>query len=195
MERIFDPFFTTKREGDGSGMGLSVVHGIVKSFGGIVTALSEPGHGAVFNVFLPVIERQMTSEAVPEKPLAIGNERILFIDDEPALASLGKQILGSLGYVVTTRTSSKEALELFNARSDAFDLVITDMTMPFMTGEELALEFMQIKPGIPVIICTGFSARIDENKAMKMGIRAFVAKPVLKRELADTIRAVLDSNA
>jgi CheY-like chemotaxis protein len=192
LERIFDPFFTTKEKGEGSGMGLSVVHGIVKSFGGIVIVPSEPGQGTIFKVYLPVVERHLVSETIPEKPIPTGVERILFIDDEPNLAHIGKQTLKSLGYDVTIRTSSVEALELFKAQSNRFDLVITDMTMPHMTGEELAAEFMRIKPGIPVILCTGFTAKIDDKKAMAMGIRAFVSKPVLKRELAETIRKVLE---
>ena len=191
LERVFDPFFTTKQEGEGSGMGLSVVHGIVESSGGIIRAKSRPGQGTIFTVCLPVIERHPVREIIPEKPDPTGNERVLFVDDEPALVNISKQILESLGYDVTTRTSSIEALELFKTRSDQFDLVITDMTMPHMTGEELAAECMRVKPGIPVILCTGFTAKIDENAAMAMGIRAFVTKPVLRKDIALTIRKVL----
>ena len=193
LEKIFDPFFTTKKKGKGTGMGLSVVHGIVHSHGGTIYAYSEIGNGSTFKVFFPAIESLMTSEEKIDIWIPTGTERILFIDDEPAIVKIGKQTLESLGYEVVTRTSSIEALEYFKARSNNFDLVVTDMTMPKMTGDVLASELMKIKPNIPIILCTGFSARIDEKKAMRMGIRAFVSKPILKRDIAETIRKVLDS--
>jgi CheY-like chemotaxis protein len=192
LERIFDPFFTTKEIGEGTGMGLSVVHGIVGSYGGAITAYSEPGQGSTFKVYLPIIERRKEPEIRTEESISTGSERILFVDDESVLVDMGKQILESLGYDVITRTSSIEALELFKAQPDRFELVITDMTMPNMTGDDLAQELMHIKPNIPIILCTGFSATIDEQKARAMGIRAFVLKPIVKREIAATIRKVLD---
>jgi len=192
LERVFDPFFTTKETGEGTGMGLSVVHGIVGNYGGVITAYSEPGRGSTFKVYLPIIETHKEPEIRTEEPIPTGSERILLIDDELPLVDIGKQILESLGYDVETRTSSIEALELFKAQPDRFDLVVTDMTMPNMTGEDLALELMRIKPNIPIIICTGFSATIDDRKARAMGIRAFVWKPIVKREIAATIRKVLD---
>lgn len=192
LNKIFDPFFTTKEKGEGTGMGLAVVHGIVNSHGGTIYAGSAPGKGSTFNVYLPVIERALASEVTTEEPLPTGTERILFIDDEQPITNIGRQTLESLGYVVVTRTSSIEALELFKAQKDKFDLVITDMTMPQMTGEKLAKALIRLRPDIPVILCTGFSTKIDEKKAMAMGIRAFVSKPVLKREIAETVRAVLD---
>jgi signal transduction histidine kinase len=191
-ERIFDPFFTTKEVGEGTGMGLSVVHGIVGSYGGTITADSEPGQGSTFKVYLPIIERREKPQATKEDSIPTGSERILFVDDEPALANVGKLILESLGYNVETRTSSIEALELFKNQPDRFDLVITDMTMPNMTGEDLAQELMCTKPNIPIILCTGFSAKIDEQKASAMGIRAFVLKPIVRRGIATTVRKVLD---
>ncbi len=175
-------------------MGLSVVHGIVASHGGMISAYNNPGQGATFEVYLPVAEKGAEMQAEGEEPIPVETEHILFVDDEPALANLGKQILEQLGYDVTIRTSSIEALELFKGQPDRFDLVITDMTMPSMTGDEPARELIRVKPDIPVILCTGFSARIDDKKAMVMGIRAFVAKPVLTREIAVTIRSVLDAN-
>ncbi|MDY6987588.1 MAG: response regulator [Thermodesulfobacteriota bacterium] len=193
LNRIFDPFFTTREIGAGTGMGLSVVHGIVKSCGGAVTAYSEPGKGSTFSVYLPVIERQEKPGPRPEEPAPTGTERILFIDDEATLANMGKQMLESLGYEVTTRTDGTEALELFKSQPDRFDLVITDMTMPKMTGAELAPELMRIRPDIPVILCTGFSAKMDEEKSKAMGIRAFVPKPALKLDMAKNVRRVLDS--
>ena len=195
LDRIFDPFFTTKAHGVGTGMGLSVVHGIINSYDGTIAAYSEPGQGTSFKIYLPVIERQLASETMPSASIPTGNERVLFVDDEAALANISKQTLESLGYDVTTRTSSIEALELFKTRPDRFDLVITDMTMPDMTGEDLAAELMRIKPATPVILCTGFSTKIDNKKAMAMGIRAFVSKPVLIKEIAETIRNVLDGKS
>jgi PAS domain S-box-containing protein len=194
MENIFDPFFTTKEKGKGTGLGLSVVHGIVRSHRGDIYAYSEPGKGATFNVYLPVIESRFKPVERAERPLPRGTERILFIDDEPEITNLGKQTLEPLGYDVVVRNSSIEALELFKEKKDRFDLVITDMTMPHMTGEKLAEKLMQIRPDIPVILCTGFSYMIDEQKALYIGIRAFISKPILKREIAETIRKVLDES-
>jgi PAS domain S-box-containing protein len=192
MERIFEPFFTTKEVGEGTGMGLSVVHGTVKSLGGTITVDSQPGNGSTFRIYLPLAERELEPEVETEKAVPTGEERILFIDDEQVLANMGKQMLERLGYEVASRTSSIEALELFRAQPDRFDLVITDMTMPNMTGEKLAAEIMNIRPDIPIILCTGFSEHISEEKAKEMGIRTFVMKPLARRDLAGTIRKVLD---
>ncbi|MBT8371296.1 MAG: response regulator, partial [Deltaproteobacteria bacterium] len=144
-----------------------------------------------FKVYLPTVEREQASLPLAEKTIATGSERILFVDDETALVNIGKQMLESLGYKVTTRTSSIEALELFKAKTNSFDLVITDMTMPNMTGDELARELIRIKPEIPVVLCTGYSARMNQQQAAAMGIRAFVSKPVLKKDIANTIRNAL----
>jgi CheY-like chemotaxis protein len=192
MDRIFDPFFTTKGKGEGSGLGLAVVHGIVKSLKGIITAYSQPEKGTTFNIFLPVLERETERKKNTEEPLPTGTERILFVDDEPSLLDLGKKILEPLGYQVEVRSSAVEVLELFKACPERFDLVITDMTMPNMTGDRLSEEMMAIRPDIPVILCTGFSAKMDEKKAKAMGIRAFAFKPILKRDIAVVIRKVLD---
>ncbi|MDY6987587.1 MAG: response regulator [Thermodesulfobacteriota bacterium] len=193
LGRIFDPYFSTKGPGEGTGLGLSVVHGIVRSCGGAITAYSEPGKGSTFNVYLPVIETKEEPETWSERRVPRGTERILFIDDEEILANMGKRVLESLGYDVTARTNGMEALELFKEQPDRFDLVITDMTMPKITGAQLAKELMETRPSIPIILCTGFSARMDEEKAKTTGIKAFVLKPALKEEIAKTVRQVLDS--
>jgi PAS domain S-box-containing protein len=192
LNRIFDPFYTTKEKGEGTGMGLSVVHGIIKSHSGEITVYSEPAKGSTFKVYLPAIEQEVISESDTARPLPSGSERILFVDDEIALVNIGKQILENLGYDVEIRTSSHEALELFKVKSDKFDLVITDMTMPGMTGYQLTREILKIRPGIPIILCTGYSKQITEEKAKAIGIKAFAMKPVVARELAEIVRKVLD---
>jgi CheY-like chemotaxis protein len=192
LDRIFEPFFTTKEKGEGTGMGLAVVHGIVTSHGGDIFVRSEPGQGTTFTVLFPAVERRIEPDTRLEIPPPSGTESILFVDDELALVNAGKHMLESLGYDVITRTNSLEALELFEHQPDRFDLVITDMTMPGLTGDQLAQKLMEIRSDLPVILCTGFSARINEEKALALGIRAFVSKPVLKRQIAETIRMVLD---
>lgn len=192
QERIFDPFFTTKGPGKGTGLGLSVVHGIVKSHGGKITCHSEPGKGATFEVFLPTIEAE-----APERPerldaIPLGRERILFVDDEAALVDIGKQMLQSLGYNVVARTSSIEALEAFRAQPDKFDLLITDNTMPNMTGVELVKNIKRIRPRIPVLLCTGFSEGITEEKVKAIGIAGFLMKPITRENVARVIRQVLE---
>jgi PAS domain S-box-containing protein len=195
IKRIFEPYFTTKAPGDGTGMGLAVVHGIVKKYGGDIMVESERGKGTTFKVYLPLIESDVPEVKEYRGQLPGGSERILLVDDEKAGVEAVRPMLESLGYKVTSTISSLEAFETFQNNPELFDLVITDMTMPGMTGGKLAREAMSIRPDIPVIICTGFSEQMDANKAKEMGIRAFVMKPVVMREMADTIRKVLDSFA
>jgi PAS domain S-box-containing protein len=195
IERIFDPYFTTKPPGAGTGLGLSVVHGIVKSHGGLITVNSEPGKGSSFQIFLPRIESLPDGLIAPTtspRSIPTGTERILFVDDEAELGRFWQKALQDLGYQVTTRTSSFEALEAFRAQPDKYDLIITDLTMPKMTGVDLARELLRMRPDIPVILCTGFSQAITQEMARDMGIRELVMKPILTHELAETIRRVLD---
>lgn len=193
-EKIFDPYFTTKKKEEGTGLGLAVVQGIVKSHNGTVTFESEVGKGTTFHVYLPVIMRKLTAEEEISTPLPMGHECILFVDDEQPLVEIGKQMLQRLGYTVATRTSSVEALELFKANPDRFDLVITDIVMPNMTGEKLAEKIMGIRSDIPVILCTGYSEKITRKDASDMGIQSFLMKPLVMRDLATTVRQALSIN-
>jgi PAS domain S-box-containing protein len=192
IESIFEPYFTTKSQGEGTGLGLAVIHGIVESYGGRITVDSELGKGAVFKILLPITKKRKQKCKYKAEQLASGMEHILFVDDEAPIAKMGAMNLERLGYAVTPRTSSVEALELFRSRSNDFDLIITDMTMPNLTGDKLSVELMRIRPDIPVIICTGYSNIISKERAEKIGIKAFVHKPIAKAELAKTVRNVLD---
>ena len=193
VERIFDPYFSTKEAGKGTGMGLAVVHGIVKRHGGAISVTSTPGDGTTFETLFPVTDE----EVVAKKPqrsesLPHGDERILFVDDEAAQVRLNEQRLAHLGYQVEARTNPVEALELFRSQPDRFDLVITDATMPHMTGDRLARKMMKIRPDIPILLCTGHNNRIDKDKAKEMGISGFAMKPLDMEELARTVRKFLD---
>ncbi len=189
---IFDPYFTTKGPGEGTGMGLAMVKGIVESYGGKISVDSKPGQGALFTIYLPVTRTRQEHGSYQAETLPTGTERILFVDDEAPIAKMGSQVLEQLGYAVTTRVSSVEALELFRTRPNDFDLVFTDMTMPNMTGDKLAVELMKIRPDIPVILCTGYSKKISDDSATAIGIKAFAYKPIVKADLAKTVRKVLD---
>jgi CheY-like chemotaxis protein len=192
IDQIFDPYFTTKEKEVGTGLGLSVVHGIVRSHGGAITVESEVGKGSTFQVLFPAIQSEIIEAEEDLGALPRGKERILFVDDEEALADSGKRMLERLGYEVVSKVSSREALETFRKQPERFDVVITDMTMPDMTGDKLAKELMNIRFDIPVILCTGYSERITEEMAKEMGINAFIMKPYVMRDFAATIRKVLD---
>ena len=194
IKRIFEPYFTTQGIGEGSGMGLAVVHGIVKSHGGDILIESEPGKGTTVHVLFPVIERELEPEIATGADVPLGNEKILFVDDEKAIVDVIQIMLERLGYQVAAKTSSLEALEAFRATPDKYDMVITDFTMPDMTGMELAKNLLELRPDIPIILCTGFSDRINEDKAKSRGIRAFVMKPVVRDEIANIIRMALDAD-
>lgn len=195
MDLVFDPFYTTKDIGKGTGLGLSVVHGIVENHGALMKVDSKPGQGSTFQVFFPIVADEELIESGSFEPMATGTERILFVDDEEGLASLGKLSLEVLGYKVTSETDSVAALATFKADPDRFDLLITDQSMPKMSGEELAAEVMKIKPNLPIILCTGFSNKISEKQAKEMGIKEFCLKPLDRKHLANMIRKVLDENS
>ncbi len=192
IDRIFDPFFTTKEVGKGSGMGLSVVHGIIKSYGGYISVESEHEEGTTVNLFFPVVEKEAVLEAKPDEEPPTGNERILFIDDESLIVDIARAMLERLGYHAETKMSAEEGLELFRSKPDEFDLVITDMAMPKMTGDILAREILTIRPGMPIILCTGFSEKISDVNVDEFGIKALVSKPFIMRNFAVTVRNVLD---
>jgi len=191
MERIFDPYFTTKKVGQGTGLGLSVVQGIVRKYGGVITVHSELGEGTTFEVFFRGADKDFPTRTETVETISAGAERILFVDDERILAELGKELLESLNYNVVAKASSLEALETFRADPYGFDLVITDMTMPGLRGEELAREIMALRPGMPIILCTGYSELIDETQAREMGIYEVIMKPYMVDSLAETIRGAL----
>ena len=191
IERIFDPYFTTKEKGVGTGLGLAVVHGIVRKSGGAIKVESELGKGTTFHIYLPKADTYAPIKAEETKAILGGSERILLVDDEKMLVAAGQKALQHLGYTVDSRTSPIEALELFKAKPNHFDLVITDQTMPGMTGDVLARELMGIRPDLPVIICTGYSQTVDQKRAKQAGIKAFVLKPILINELANAVRVAL----
>jgi CheY-like chemotaxis protein len=196
IDKIFDPYYTTKEINKGTGMGLAIVHGIMKDYGGTITVESRLGKGSIFNLYFPVLENEdlpagKETEDTPDR----GKERILFIDDEEILAEMGKAMLERLGYQVTIRRSSIEALTTFQNTPDDFDLVITDQTMPFMTGSDLARRMLQIRPDLPIILCTGYSNLVDESSAKALGIKEFALKPLTKGVIAKLVRNALAGKA
>lgn len=192
MDSVFEPYFTTKKPGEGTGMGLAVVQGIVESYEGIITVDSKQNEGTTVTILLPKAEKNPYEKAEKAEEIPTGTERILFVDDEITIIKLGKRMIEQLGYSVITENSSIEALSIFKANPLDFDLVVSDMTMPDMTGDELAIEMLKIRPEIPIIMCTGYSKKISEKEAKKIGIKAFGFKPFVKLDLAKTIREVLD---
>ncbi|MCP3933648.1 MAG: response regulator, partial [Bacteroidetes bacterium] len=194
VDKIFDPYFTTKKQGKGTGMGLSVVHGIIKKAGGSIHLYNKPGRGTEFHVYLPVVQSSLEPQGTQTtEPIQGGTERILLVDDEDAIVFMEKQMLERLGYSVVSRTSSVESLEAFRANPEIFDLVITDMSMPNMTGDRLASELVKILPDIPILLCTGFSEKMPEEKAEAMSIKGFLMKPITIKDLSEKIREVLDN--
>jgi PAS domain S-box-containing protein len=194
MERIFEPYFTTKGIGRGTGLGLALVHGIVKNCGGGIDVMSEPGKGTAFQLFFPMVKNAEALEPETVAPLPKGKERIMMVDDEPDIVTAAEIFLTQLGYEVAPFTNSLEALKSFEASPDKFDLVITDLTMPGLTGVELAKEILPLRPQIPIIICTGYGESITLEKAKALGIRELILKPIIPSDLAESIRLILDTN-
>ena len=192
IDRIFDPYFTTKEVGKGTGMGLAVIHGIVKDHNGVITVKSELGKGTTFSIFFPAVEKEAEVEIESDEELPAGDERILFVDDEEVIVKLGRQRLERLGYKIEATISPIEALEMFRSKPDRFDLVITDLMMPKLTGDKLVKEMLNIRSDIPIILCTGFSEKIDEKKARQIGAADYIEKPYDKTVLAFKIRKVLN---
>ncbi|MCU0559115.1 MAG: PAS domain S-box protein [Desulfobacterales bacterium] len=191
LKRIFEPYFTTKETGKGTGLGLSVAFGIVKSHGGTIRVSSVAGKGSIFEVYLPRVKGEAPAPELVEMPLLSGSGRILFVDDEPGLAQAAHKMLGILGYQVDTATSPVEALEVFRSDPTGYDLVITDLTMPDMTGTGLAKELLRMRPDVPVILCTGFSDQVNEEALESMGIDGLLVKPLTIHELALAVRRAL----
>lgn len=192
LERIFEPYFTTKQKNEGTGLGLAVVHGIVENHGGRIEVQSAPGEGTTFEILFPVVEDTAPERIQSDRDLLRGSETVLLVDDEPAIADVGQKMLASLGYRVHKMTSSVEALTFFRSRASEIDLVLTDMTMPEMSGDQLSLEILKIRPDIPIVLCTGYSQHISESSARALGVRSFLRKPVQIKQLAESIRAAID---
>ncbi len=194
IHKIFEPYFTTKEKGKGTGFGLAVVYGIVKEHKGEIKVYSEMGKGTTFNVYLPLMKKFSEITIVDNLPKdLVGTESILLVDDEVSVAKLEGQMLSRLGYKVIVKTDSKDALNVFQSNPDSFDLVISDMTMPDMTGDQLSKEILSIRPDLPIIICTGFSERINKEQAEMIGVKGFLMKPVIKFDMAQMVRNVLDA--
>ncbi|MCP3901481.1 MAG: response regulator, partial [Desulfobacteraceae bacterium] len=194
IQKIFDPFFTTKKEGKGTGMGLSVVHGIVTNMKGTIVVDSKPKKGTKFNVYLPVEKHLVEDEQIISSKTEIqtGSEHILLVDDEEEILEMEEEMLERLGYQITSLHNSLEALKIFKANPDQFDMVITDMSMPNISGDKLATELIKIHPTIPIIICTGFNDTMTKQKAESLGVKGFLFKPIIMKKLSQKIREVLD---
>jgi len=193
LHKIFEPYFTTKGPGEGTGMGLATVHGIVETYGGGIFVDSVLDKGTVFTVYLPVTEEIKTHKPLIPETFPLGIERILFVDDEIQIVAMNSRMLGRLGYSVTESNDGEAALELFRATPNDYDLVISDVTMPRMSGDQLATELLKIRADIPIILCTGYSNKISRKTALSMGVKELMSKPIVKADLAQMIREVLDS--
>jgi signal transduction histidine kinase/CheY-like chemotaxis protein len=193
-DRIFEPYFTTKQKGQGTGMGLAMVHGIISRQGGELEVESQVGQGTTFRIFLPVSnETTSIDQVVNMEDMVRGRERILLIDDEEQVVAVTGELLESLGYTVTGKTSARESLLLFLKSANEFDLVITDLTMPYLTGLELCKKMKEIRPNIPIILFTGYLEEFSSEAAREAGVDAFFMKPVSFKEMAKIVRKVLDT--
>ncbi len=191
-DRIFDPYFTTKETDKGAGIGLAVVQGIVKDHDGAISVYSEPDQGTTVKIIFPVFDGIPDHKEIPSEKFLKGSESVLLIDDEKALLETGKQIIKKFGYQVETSSNPVDALEQFRLNPSKFDLVITDMTMPKMTGDKFAAALLKIRPDIPIILCTGFSNKINRENAVELGIKRYIEKPFNKKVLSTAIRQALD---
>jgi CheY-like chemotaxis protein len=192
LEHIFEPFFTTKAVGEGTGLGLAVVHGIMKTHEGGVSVYSQPGKGTTFHLYFPVIEAEAVAGKLGAAPIPRGHgEHILFVDDEPMLAELGKKILERLGYLVTTQTNPLEAIAAVRDQPTLFDLAITDLTMPGMDGAKLGAQLLKLRPNLPIIIMTGYSGLMTSAKVRELGFRELLSKPSPARTLGEIVHRVL----
>jgi PAS domain S-box-containing protein len=194
MDHIFDPYFTTKKKGEGTGLGLSVVHGIVQNHGGMIIADSEPGKGSTFSVYFPVIAVKIKTAKPRPEEVPRGSERILFVDDEVPLVRLAQQMLTSMGYQITTYTDSREALADFETSQEKYDLVISDMTMPHLTGLDLARYMLALRPGLPFILCTGYSNKLSQEQIQDAGIKSVLKKPFSLSSISKQIRTIFDDD-
>jgi len=196
IDHIFEPYYTTREMGAGTGLGLSVVHGIVQDCKGFIAVESTVGEGSTFLVYFPAIEEPTVQPVVVDredkKTATVDNKRILVVDDEPLLVKINETRLKSRGYQVTAVSDSREALEKFRNRPDRFDLLITDQTMPGLTGAELAKAVLEIRPSLPIIMCTGHSDIVPEDMALAVGIKKYILKPLYGDELLDAVQEVLD---
>jgi len=193
LERIFDPYFTTKEKGKGTGLGLAAVHGIVQSHDGNILVDSQAGKGTRFTVYLPLTGDSCRIDNTPDQEMIGGQERILMVDDEQDILNIQKAILEKIGYAVTAESDGEKALALFADQPDAFDLIVADMTMPHMSGDKLAADLLAIRPDIPIILCTGYSELMSEEKAATLGVKGLLTKPVSVRDFARVVRTVLDN--
>jgi CheY-like chemotaxis protein len=193
IDRIFDPYFTTKEKDVGTGLGLAVVHGIVQNHGGAIEVKSRNGHGTTFNIYLPRAKNEIKDDIKSLKTIPDGNENILFVEDDPALAELGGKLLTTLGYQVVTETDPHTALEIFYKDPKHFDLIITDLIMPGLSGEALANKVFEKRPKMPVIACTGFSEKLKESRLIEAGIKGVLYKPITIYHMAQGIRQALDN--
>jgi CheY-like chemotaxis protein len=192
MHRIYEPFFTTKGKDKGTGMGLAVVHGIVKELGGDILVTNKPGVGAEFTVILPRVIEQIEVKDAQPPAMPTGKDRVLFVDDDPTLLKLGEKVLKSLGYSVTAVNGSPDALSLYRQSPDSFDIVVTDHTMPHMTGFDMSRRILEIDPQARILLCTGYSDSLTAQKVEDAGIKALLYKPINRNELANVIRNILD---
>lgn len=195
LDRIYEPYFTTKKKGEGTGMGLAMVHGIVKSHNGAIVVESVEGVGTTFTILLPKYEEPAETVTQDESPFAMGSGRILFVDDEESIIKMYDRMLSKLGYDIVTTADSVEALEMFRNQSDSFDLVITDQTMPNLTGVDLAVKLFEIRPDIPILLCTGYSEIMSAEKAKSLGFRDLLLKPVTMHDLLSIIRSILNKES